>query len=159
MANVWTLLLAILVLEFAACTPASKQPSFEINAPECRANLKQICQVYFELPDEYLAVAHLDSVSMQRAPEQIEIFFPGPPAIVWCTYDKLKRQVVSAGLGQEEPLTDAQIADARSKGFCTEDAAQLRQAMIREQEKRLKSGPGGRTGTFIQPLNPESTLN
>jgi len=121
----------------------------------CRVNLKQICQVYFDQPDKYLAVSHLDSASMQRAPDRIETFFPGPPAIVWCTYDKQQRKVVAAGLGQEQPLTDTQIADARAKGFCTEDTDQLRQAMVREEEKRMKSGPGGRTGTFIQPLDPQ----
>lgn len=139
---------------FASCGLRS-EPSSEIIASGCRANLKQICQVYFDLPDEYLVPAHLDSVSMQRAPTQVEIFFPGPPAILWCTYDRLNRKVVSAGLGQEQPLTEAQIADARAKGFCTEDADQLRQAMVREQEKRMKSGPGGRTGTFLQPLNSQ----
>ena len=91
---------------------------------------------------------------MQRAPNQIGVFFPGPPAIVWCTYDKIQRKVVAAGLGQEEPLSEAQIADARAKGFCTEDLDKLREAMIKEGQKRLKSGPGGRTGTFLQPLNP-----
>lgn len=142
------------ILCFASCS-LQPDPSPEINAPGCRVNLKQICQVYFDLPDQYLAIAHLDSVSMQRAPNQIGVFFPGPPAIVWCTYDKIQRKVVAAGLGQDEPLTEAQIADARAKGFCTEDPDKLREAMIKEGQKRLKSGPGGRTGTFLQPLNPQ----
>jgi len=146
--------LALAIFCFASCS-LQRDPSPEITAPGCRVNLNQICQVYFDLPDEYLAVSHLDSVNMRRAPNQIEVFFPGPPAIVWCTYDKTQRKVVSAGLGQEQPLTDSQIADARAKGFCTEDPDRLREAMVQEGKKRLKSGPGGRTGTFIQPLNPQ----
>lgn len=136
-----------------SCGVNSDRSSSTINVRGCQVDLKQICQVYFDLPDEYLALSHLDSESMKRAPNQIDTFFPGPPALVWCTYDKLQRKVIAAGLGQEGPLTDSQIADARAKGFCTKDAKQLREALIREHTRRMKSGPGGRTGTFIQPLN------
>jgi len=149
--RIWrTLFLAAFVL---SCSVDNDGALSEINVTGCQVNLKQICQVYFDLPDEYLAPSHLDSVNIQRAPNPIEIFFPGPPAIVWCTYDKLKRKVISAGLGQTEPVTDAQITKARAMGFCTDDAKQLRQAFIREQKKRLKSGPEKPTGTFIPPLD------
>jgi hypothetical protein len=151
-----TLFLTLSVFGLASCSSQSEtERPAEIHAPGCQVDLKQICQAYFDLPDRYLAGARLDSASIQRAPNPLQVFFPGPPAIVWCTYDRLKRKVVAAGLGQEQPLTDAQIADARAKGFCTEDHDKLRQAMIREEEKRLKSGPGGRTGTFLQPLNQQ----
>jgi hypothetical protein len=109
--------------------------------------------VYFDLPDQYLATDHLDSVSMRRAPNRISIFFPAPPAIVWCTYDKTQRKVIAAGLGQQEPLSDGQIAKAREMGFCSEDGKELAQALIREGKKRMKFGPEGPTGTFLQPLN------
>jgi hypothetical protein len=148
------LFLAVAVFGFASCS-AQGERSSEINTPGCQVDLKQICQVFFDLPDRYLAGSRLDSASIQRASNPIETFFPGPPAIVWCTYDRVERKVVAAGLGQEQPLTDAQIADARAKGFCTKDPDQLRQAMVREEEKRVRSGPGGRTGTFLQPLNQQ----
>jgi hypothetical protein len=139
------------IITCASCSPLGQRSS-EIIVPGCHVDLKQICQVFFDQPDRYLAFYHLDSQSLQRAPSQIEVFFPGAPALVWCTFDTRKRRVVDAFLGQEQPLTHAQIEDARAKGFCTEDPDKLRLAMTREEEKRMKSGPGGRTGTFIQPV-------